>query len=303
MTEILKVTGITKTYHQRKAVDNLTFSIKRGEIVGLVGPNGAGKTTLMRMIMGLVPNYQGEIVLHTAHKKKQGKQKMIGCVIESPSFYPSLTGLDNLKYFAEISGGYDKNDVNHIINLLGLQKAVHKKVKHYSLGMRQRLGIAQALLNNPEFLILDEPTNGLDPSGVYETRELIKAIVKERNISVLISSHILSEIEAICDRVILIKKGKLIKDLDLRTKNETELSTFIIQSVEVEPLVHVLQGDHSAEILNIGDSLVKVRFPRSQIESLIRSLVHKEVRFHGIFEEKVSLEKQFFEVLGGNEIE
>ncbi|MFP7487738.1 ABC transporter ATP-binding protein [Priestia filamentosa] len=303
MTEILKVTGITKTYHQRKAVDNLTFSIKRGEIVGLVGPNGAGKTSLMRMIMGLVPNYQGEIVLHTDHKKKKEKQKMIGCVIESPSFYPSLTGLDNLKYFAEISGGYDKNDVDHIVNLLGLQKAIHKKVKHYSLGMRQRLGIAQALLNNPEFLILDEPTNGLDPSGVYETRELIKKIVKERNISVLISSHILSEIEAICDRVILIKKGRLIKDLDLRTKDKTEFSTFIIQSVEVEPLVHVLQGDHSAEILNIENSLVKMKYPRSNIENLIRTLVHKDIRFHGIFEEKVSLEKQFFEVLGGNEIE
>jgi len=300
--EILKVKNLTKMYKNHKAVNELTFSIKEGEIVGLIGPNGAGKTTLMRTIMGLIPNHQGEIIINSnsTHTKKE---RIIGSMIETPSFYPNLNGFENLKYFAEISGGYDKVNVSQIIDLLGLQKVIYKKVKSYSLGMKQRLGIAQALLNQPKFLILDEPTNGLDPNGVYEMRELIKTIVKEKSISILISSHILSEIEVICDRVLFIQKGNIIREVNLRKEFEENVTTIVIHSVEVRKLVNSIYEDNQADVLDIGEETISLKYPRDQVEHLIRFLVHKKIRFHSIFEEKVSLEKQFFATLGGNEIE
>ncbi|WP_061860243.1 ABC transporter ATP-binding protein [Priestia megaterium] len=303
MKNILEVSNLTKTYKNHNAVNNLTFSVKKGEIVGLVGPNGAGKTTLMRTIMGLIPNYKGEVLINSSKSSHKRKERIIGCMIEAPSFYPNLNGFENLKYFAEISGGYDKVNVSQIIELLGLQKVIYKKVKNYSLGMKQRLGIAQALLNQPQFLILDEPTNGLDPNGVYEMRELIKTIVKENSISVLISSHILSEIEVICDRVLFIQKGSIVKEVDLRNQSNENATTLVIHSLEARKLVNSIYEDNQAEILEVGENTVTLNYPREQVENLIRFLVHKDVRFHSIFEEKISLEKQFFATLGGNEIE
>ena len=182
MGKVLEVKNVSKRYKDYTALDDVTFSLNEGEIIGLVGPNGAGKTTLMRIIVGLTKKYEGEVILKD--------NTSIGCVIETPSFYPFMTGYENLKYFAELNQVNVKK-VMETIELLKLKDALNKKVKGYSLGMRQRLGIAAALLREPKLLVLDEPTNGLDPAGIHELREYIKEIAVKNKITILISSHIL----------------------------------------------------------------------------------------------------------------
>ena len=221
MRKILELKNISKEYKNYKALDNVSFSLNEGEIVGLIGPNGAGKTTFMRIIVGLIKRYDGEVNLFG--------NTSIGCVIETPAFYPYMTGYENLKYIAELND-VSTEKVMETIELLGLKEALNKKVKEYSLGMRQRLGIAAALLREPKLLILDEPTNGLDPTGIHELREYIKDIAVKKGITVLISSHILSELEKLCDRAIIIKHGKAIDLLDVNkfTKEKQSLEdTFL----------------------------------------------------------------------------
>ena len=198
----LKVNNVSKKAKDFQILHNVSFELEKGEIVGLIGPNGAGKTSIMKILVGLTRNYTGEVDLTAV--------KDIGCMIETPNFYPYSTGYQNLMYFAGLNG-VGKQKVEELLKLLGLWDAAHKNVKTYSLGMRQRLGIAQALLKNPDVLVLDEPTNGLDPEGIYEVREYIRKIAGENHITVLISSHLLGELEKMCDRAIILKKGRIIQ--------------------------------------------------------------------------------------------
>jgi len=198
MNCVLKVNNVSKKAKDFQILNKVSFELGRGEIVGLIGPNGAGKTSIMKILVGLTRNYTGEVDLSSVRD--------IGCMIETPNFYPYSTGYQNLMYFAKLNG-VGEQKVQELLGLLGLEGAANKNVKAYSLGMRQRLGIAQALLKEPDVLILDEPTNGLDPEGIYEVREYIRKIAKEKNITVLISSHLLGELEKMCDRAIIIKKG------------------------------------------------------------------------------------------------
>jgi ABC-2 type transport system ATP-binding protein len=296
MQYILEVQQVSKSYKKKKAIDNVSFNIKRGEVVGLVGPNGAGKTTLMKIIMNLIQNYQGTIKLEE-HKKRK---KQIGAIIENPSFYPNLSGMENLKYFAEVSGGYDEEHVRSIIEMMKIDGFINKKVKNYSLGMKQRLGIAQSLLNNPDFLILDEPTNGLDPEGVVEIRNIIAEIVRTKNISVLISSHILSEIENLCDRVLFLKNGSLIHALDL--KNEENIKQiYVIETRQSHDIKKFLRNK---DIVIQGTENEKLTFEmkKEEIEDLIYQLVQNNLKFSAIYPTHDNLETKFFKMLGGNRI-
>ena len=289
--------GLTKDYKGKKAIDNISFTIKKGEIIGIVGPNGAGKTTLMKIIVGIIHKYEGNLKFNQfkAHKRK------VGCIIENPSFYPNLTGMDNLRYFAEFSGGFDVKEVHDIIQMLNMNGFIHKKVKNYSLGMKQRLGIAQALLNEPELLILDEPTNGLDPEGVVEIRNIIKGIVQKRQISVLISSHILSEIEIICDRVALLQNGKLVEIIDLHQQVEAAMMTYKIESSVTSKLQKLLK-QMPVEIKEVAKSSITFEANRSIIEQLITQIVKQDGRFSAIYPIQQNLETKFFDLLGGNKI-
>ncbi len=197
MNCVLRVKDVSKRAKDFQILNKVSFELGSGEIVGLIGPNGAGKTSIMKILVGLTRNYTGEVDLSGVRD--------IGSMIETPSFYPYNTGYQNLMYFAGLNG-VGKKKVGELLELLGLMDAANKNVKTYSLGMRQRLGIAQALLKDPDVLILDEPTNGLDPEGIYEVREYIRKIANEKNITVLISSHLLGELEKMCDRAIIIKK-------------------------------------------------------------------------------------------------
>ena len=221
MEYVLEVNNLTKKYKNKTVVNNLNLKIKKGEIYGLLGQNGAGKTTTMCMITNLSHKTEGEIKLfgQDTTNNNQIFQK-VGSIIESPGFYENLTGYENLKYFAKIQKITNKKDIDTALKIMELEENKNKKVKEYSMGMKQRLAIAEAIMNKPELLILDEPINGLDPRGILDIRKFLKKLSKEQNMTIIISSHILSEIEQLVDRIGIINNGKLIEEITMDNLHE-----------------------------------------------------------------------------------
>ena len=211
MTAILRTNHLTKRYNNRAVVNDLSMTIHEGDIYGFIGKNGAGKTTLIRMITGLASPSDGNILLFGSPELKEGRSA-IGTVIESPALYPGMTARQNLIVQCKLQGIRDESQADAILTLVGLDDTGHKKAKDFSLGMRQRLAIAIALIGSPRLLILDEPTNGLDPEGIKEVRELILKLNRDRKITVLISSHILGELSKFATRYGIIHHGKLIEE-------------------------------------------------------------------------------------------
>lgn len=210
---VLDVSNVTKIFGNRVAVNNVSFTIREGEIFGFLGPNGAGKTTTMKMICGLSSITKGSIRIcnYDMPKDQEKALSFVGALIENPLMYPNMTGMENLKYYASLYKGISKEDIINYARVVGLEQRLKDKVKTYSLGMKQRLGIAQALLHSPKLLILDEPLSGLDPNGVKEMRDFLKLLAKNYNIAILISSHMLSDMEQICDTVGIINNGQLLE--------------------------------------------------------------------------------------------
>ena len=210
---VLEVDKLTKKYKSRIAVNEVSFEIIEGEIFGLIGPNGAGKTTIIKMISGLAKPTSGNVYIDgislTSHYEKAIAK--LGGIIETPEMYSYMTGMENLKFFASLYPGITREKIDEVVKLVGMEKRINDKVKNYSLGMKQRVGIAQALLHDPKLLILDEPTNGLDPNGIKDMRKFLIGLAKKRHISILISSHILSEMEQLCDTVAIIDNGKILE--------------------------------------------------------------------------------------------
>ena len=215
-SNVLHISGLNKSYSGRKVVDNISLDVDKGDIVGLIGPNGAGKSTTMKMIMKLISKDSGEIELGAG---KNFVEK-VGFATESSAFYEYLSGFDNLMLIAKLYDDVPEKKVRDIIEFVGLTDHIEKKVKTYSTGMRQRLGLARALLNNPELLILDEPTNGLDPYGMKDIYEILEKLAREDEVAILISSHLLHDIEKICNKVVMINEGKLLFSGDINDLGE-----------------------------------------------------------------------------------
>lgn len=216
-TSVLEVTHLTKQIKKTSIVEDIHFEIKEGEIVGFLGPNGSGKTTTLRMIVGLSKPTSGDITICGHSLKKDFVKAManVGCIIEGPDLYDYMSGYKNLEMLGSMSQNVTKKDIDEAVALVGMKDRIHDKVDVYSMGMKQRIGLAQALIHKPKLLILDEPTNGLDPQGIHEFREIVKKLAKEKGISVLISSHLISEVQLMCDRVSIINKGKVIRNASL----------------------------------------------------------------------------------------
>lgn len=215
--KVLEVKGLYKKFGKKKILNNVNLTIYEGDIVGLIGPNGAGKTTLIKTVLGLLKKNSGSVEICSFSIDKDFEKAMsnVGCIIEKPDLYENLTGSKNLKITSIMNDINDKEYIEKVIKLVKLSTRINDKVKKYSLGMKQRLALANALIKKPKLLILDEPTNGLDPLGIKDLRKIIKDINKDMGISVLISSHILSEIENICDKTIIIDNGYVIEELDI----------------------------------------------------------------------------------------
>jgi ABC-2 type transport system ATP-binding protein len=209
----LSVHNLKKIIGKKEIIKGISFDLKEGEVFGFLGPNGAGKTTTIRMLVGLIKPTSGSIQIGGYNIEENFEEAMnhLGCIVENPELYPYLSGYDNLLHFANMLEGIGKERISEVTKLVGLKDRIHDRVKTYSLGMRQRLGIAQALLGRPKVLILDEPTNGLDPAGIREMREFIRFLAEDEGLSVLVSSHLLSEIQLLCDRVAIISRGTVIK--------------------------------------------------------------------------------------------
>lgn len=216
-TNVLKVLDITKRIKKKEIIKGISFEIEAGEILGFLGPNGAGKSTTLRMIVGLSKPSSGTIDIcgqSIAHNFVKAMSH-VGCIIEGPDLYNYMSGYKNLEMLGAMSESVTKKDIDEAVELVGMGKRIHDKVEIYSMGMKQRIGLAQALIHKPKLLILDEPTNGLDPQGIHEFREIVKGLAKEKNISVLISSHLISEVQLMCDKVSIINQGRIIKNASI----------------------------------------------------------------------------------------
>nr|MDH3175500.1 ABC transporter ATP-binding protein [Bacillus pumilus] len=229
MTNVLELHNVSRHIHGKKIVQDLSFSVQAGEVFGFLGPNGAGKTTTIRMMVGLSPITSGDILIngHSIQSSYQRAIQDVGAIIENPEMYNHLTARQNLVHFARMNGKVDEGRIDELLELVSLQHVKHKRVRTFSLGMKQRLGIAQALIHRPKLLILDEPTNGLDPEGIRMIRDYLRRLAKEEGLAVIVSSHLMSEMELMCDRFAIIQKGKLIAIEDQRAEtNQDELVNY-----------------------------------------------------------------------------
>lgn len=216
-TSVLKVSNLTKQIKKTQIIKGVSFDIKQGEILGFLGPNGSGKTTTLRMLVGLSKPTSGEIEICGYSLKQDYVKAMsnVGCIIEGPDLYDYMSGYKNLELLGSMSKGVTTQDIEDAVELVGMSDRIHDKVQVYSMGMKQRIGLAQALIHKPKLLILDEPTNGLDPQGIHEFREIVKNLARETGISVLISSHLISEVQLMCDRVSIINNGNIIRNASI----------------------------------------------------------------------------------------
>jgi len=304
METVLQVEGLTKTIRGRTLVDHISFEIGRGEVFGLLGPNGAGKTTTIRMLVGLAKPSEGRIRIggHDVASERSKAMRHVGTIVENPELYPYLSGLENLRQFARLSGGVSESRIQDVIRLVGLEERIGDKVRRYSLGMRQRLGVAQALLHEPTLLILDEPTNGLDPSGIREFRELLRSLATQGT-SVLISSHLLAEIELVCDRIGVIQKGKWITTATVADLQGQSRHNRLV--LHVEPAATALAAlqriapDLQPE--QIGDHQIALTAPSGSLNPLFTELLQANVNIRRVEERISTLEDVFLEMTGGDD--
>ncbi|WOD65276.1 ABC transporter ATP-binding protein (plasmid) [Niallia taxi] len=298
---IVKVLNLTKKIKNKEIVKDVNLEINKGEIVGFLGPNGSGKTTVMKMIVGLISISSGEVIIngHNIVTEKEEALKYVSGFIEYPELYKFMTGFDNLVHFQRILGPVNKEDIARLADLVGLKDALHQKVKTYSLGMKQRLGIAQALLSSPEVLILDEPTNGLDPAGIIEIREYLLKIAKEQNISIFISSHLLNEMEILCDRLIYIHKGEIIDDQkNIETERERGKVTFSLHVTPTELAKEVLK-DVVIDI-NTQQQTIIIQSYFGDIPFLIKKLVEHDLMIYSVSPQSSSLESKYLAKISGD---
>lgn len=291
---MLEVNHISKSYKNQKVLNDVSFTMRKGQIVGLIGSNGAGKTTLMKILTQLINRFEGTFSFDS---DQDNHSRKIGSVIEHPSFYGHLSGLDNLMYFASISGNSDEDNIQEIISMLHMENYIKKKAKTYSLGMKQRLGIAQALLNSPELLILDEPTNGLDPKGVIETRTIISEVAQKKNVAVLISSHNLSEIEKICDRVLMLDNGELIQEIDIKQISKEKI--LVLESSQIQLINNYFMTKTSIQILASDATTLRFIYDGNDVEMLVTELIEKQLKIKYIYEAPISLERTYLNAAGG----
>ncbi|OOR05853.1 ABC transporter ATP-binding protein [Bacillus cereus] len=296
---VVQLENVHKKIGSNEIIRGLSFKVQEGEVYGFLGPNGSGKTTTIRMMTGLIAMTEGDITIcgHSIRTEREKALEKIGAIVENPELYEYMTGMQNLKHFANMAiTPISKERIAEIVKLVDLEQAIHKKVKTYSLGMKQRLGIAQALLHSPDILILDEPTNGLDPAGIRQIRDYLQRLAKEENIAVIVSSHLLSEIELMCDRVVIIKNGQFVQEYSLheKTKNEDTVTvTFEIDAVEKANAI--IKG-------KVQENVILTSIMKQEIPQLVKELIYAEVLVYGVTVQNRTLEDEFLAITGGVEL-
>lgn len=304
---VIQFNHITKKIGKKIIINDLTFHVNAGEVFGLLGPNGAGKTTTIRMLFGLISITEGEILINGYSIKNDYEKAIVhvGGIIENPEMYKYLTGYQNLVHYSKMYKNIGKERIDEVIEIVGLNKRGQDKVKTYSLGMRQRLGLAQALLHKPSLIVLDEPTNGLDPAGIHELRDYLRMLATKETIAILVSSHLLTEMELMCDRIGVIQNGSLI---DIQTVNDFLLNnktlrvTFTVDNVLKAKLCLEKLFHGQATNLQINGNTLELIMDGNQIPDIIASFVRDGIKVFGADRATKTLEERFLEMTGGDGI-
>lgn len=300
--KVLEVKGVKKKLGKREIIKGLDLSVNEGEVFGFLGPNGAGKTTTIRMLVGLISPNEGEIVVcgKSVLSEKEQALKNVGAVVENPELYKYLSGRENLMQIARIRK-VSKEEVEELIDLVGLKDRIDDKVRKYSLGMKQRLGLAAALIGDPKLLILDEPTNGLDPSGIIDFRDVVKKAARERGMAVFISSHILGEVQNLCDRVAFINNGVIKSVEDIHDNSmETELDSLtLVVSSNKEQAIKVLKDIGFVNSSTVIDEEIHIIVETGKTTELLKILLKNNVLVEEIYKNRKGLEQRYMELVEG----
>lgn len=294
---VVQLNHVTKVIKGKKIIDDLSFTIEEGEVFGFLGPNGAGKTTTIRMMVGLMGITSGEILICGKNVEKEFEAALmnIGGIVENPEMYKFLTGYQNLMQYARMIKGISKQKIDEVVEFVGLKERIHDKVKTYSLGMRQRLGLAQSLLHDPKVMILDEPTNGLDPAGIREIRDHLKKLTKEKGMSVIVSSHLLSEMEMMCDRIAIIQNGKLVDIQKVHDYvNDTKQKYFFEVNLEN---VGILDNIPYEKV----DKGYEIELEKEEVPKMIQKFTEAGISIYEVKSIAKTLEDRFMEVTTGGE--
>jgi ABC-2 type transport system ATP-binding protein len=296
---IVQLKNLSKVINGKQIIDDLTLDIYPGQITGFLGPNGSGKTTTIRLMTGLMSLTGGEVIIDgvSLQKDYENAIKNVGVIVENPEMYKYLSGYKNLLHFTRMHTNISKERIDEVVRQVGLENRIHEKVSTYSLGMRQRLGLAQSLLHNPKFLILDEPTNGLDPAGIREFRNHLYTLSREHGVGIFVSSHLLSEMELMCDRIAVIQSGKLIDVRDIKTETTT------VYAIEAAPIAafEAILAEKSIEFTT-KDTSIEATVTKDVVPELIREAVAQNVSIYRVQPVQKTLEDQFLEMTGGGAI-
>ena len=298
---VLKCENLYKTFGKKQILKNVSFEIYESDILGFIGPNGAGKTTTIKLILGLQGITKGKVLINgfDIEREFEKAMKKVGAIVENPDLYMYLTGYENLQLMANLYKGIDKKRIDEVVKLVRLENRINDKVSKYSLGMRQRLGIAQAILHKPSLLILDEPTNGLDPEGIKEMRELLLDLAKNEKMAILISSHNLAELDNLVNKVCIIKNGEIIETSGIsEIKKEAKANYKLFEINDTSKIKEILPG-----AIVIDKNKFKIDAVREEVPEIVELLVNKNISIYEVRKEEKSLEEAFFEKTGGNVIE
>ena len=298
---ILSVENLYKNFGKKEILKNVSFEIGGGDILGFIGPNGAGKTTTIKLILGLQSITKGRVLINGFDIEREFEKAIgkVGAIVENPDLYMYLTGYENLQLMANLYKGIDKKRIDEVVKLVKLENRVNDKVSKYSLGMRQRLGIEQAILHKPTLLILDEPTNGLDPEGIKEMRELLLELAKKEGMGILISSHNLAELDNLVNKVCIIKNGEIIETSGIsEIKKEAKANYKIFDVNDTSKIKEILPG-----AIIIDKNKFKIDAVKEEVAEIVELLVNRKISIYEVRKEEKSLEDAFFEKTGGNVIE
>ena len=292
MKNILECKNLCKSFGKRQILKNVSFSINEGDILAFIGPNGSGKTTTIKLILGLQRIDSGEVLINGKDITKDFEEAIskVGAIVENPDSYMYLTGWQNLRLIANYYDNISDDDINEVVKYVGLESRINDLVSKYSLGMRQRLGIARALLNKPNILILDEPTNGLDPEGIKDLRVLLKRLASD-GMGILISSHNLSELESFCNKVCIIDSGVIIETSEVNTlKNNENIVVFKVSDTSALDI---------KDVFDVTKSSFKMRASREVVADVIKKLVKKGIDIYEVKNEELTLEEAFLKKTRG----
>lgn len=295
---VLELKNVNKSFGKRKVINNISLEVKEGEIYGFLGPNGSGKTTTIKMILRLIESDSGEIKVNGYDTKKQFEKAMecIGAIVENPDMYKYMSGIDNLKLHARIRN-IDEKRIDEVLNMVELKGRENDKVGKYSLGMKQRLGLALTLLHKPKVLILDEPTNGLDPAGIKKLRDILKEIAHKDGVAVFVSSHILSEMQLMCDKVAVINNGEIVRIEEILKENE-KTETVEIKVKNVEKAIEIMKEKFNLDVKQTEES-IQVTILTENLPKVVKELAIADTEVKAVIPKEHNLEEIFFNATKG----